>query len=50
MATSPAYAQVDRSTGLFRMLQGKDSLLFEVGFNTCDIRVFEDILSDDFKF
>lgn len=28
----------------------KDSLLFDLGFNTCDIRQFENIVSDNFEF
>lgn len=31
-------------------LKLKDSLLFTVGFNTCDIKQFEDLVSDSFEF
>lgn len=44
------YSQVAPSSGLFRTLKAQDSLLFEVGFNTCDIAQFENLISDDFEF
>ena len=43
-------AQEDRATELFRVLKTKDSLLFEVGFNTCDISQFENLVSGNFEF
>jgi CubicO group peptidase (beta-lactamase class C family) len=45
-----ALSQVEHSSHLFKTLQSKDSLLFEVGFNTCDIRQFEDLVSENFEF
>jgi hypothetical protein len=44
------YSQVTASSDLFRILKERDSLLFEVGFNTCDITQFEKLISDDFEF
>jgi hypothetical protein len=44
-----ASAQTD-TNGLFRALEIRDSLLFNVGFNNCDISQFEDLISDDFEF
>jgi len=44
------YSQVAVSSDLFRMLKLQDSLLFEVGFNTCDITQFEKLISVDFEF
>lgn len=44
------YAQVKKSSELFKTLQNKDSLLFNVGFNTCDISQFENLVSDNFEF
>jgi len=44
------YAQVDKSSELFKTLKAKDSLLFNVGFNTCDISQFENLVSDNFEF
>lgn len=45
-----SFAQVDRKTELYRTILQKDSLLFAVGFNTCDITQFERLLSNDFEF
>ena len=44
------YSQVDKSSELFKTLKTKDSLLFNVGFNTCDISQFENLVSDSFEF
>lgn len=43
-------AQVNSQEELFNLLKEKDSLLFSVGFNTCDISQFEALVSDDFEF
>lgn len=43
-------AQVNPSSALFTVLKTQDSLLFHVGFNTCDIQQFENLLSDNFEF
>ncbi|MBK6965213.1 MAG: nuclear transport factor 2 family protein [Bacteroidales bacterium] len=48
--TSSLYSQVAPSSALFRTLKAQDSLLFEVGFNNCDITQFENLVSDDFEF
>ncbi len=45
-----ACAQLSRSSELYRMLKLKDSLLFSIGFNTYDIRQFENLVSDNFEF
>jgi len=45
-----AFAQVDKNTDLYRNILSKDSLLFNVGFNTCDISQFENLLSENFEF
>lgn len=50
LATSLLFSQVAPSSALFRTLKTQDSLLFEVGFNTCDITQFENLVSDDFEF
>lgn len=44
------FSQVDPSLDLFKTLKTQDSLLFNVGFNTCDISQFENLISDDFEF
>lgn len=43
-------AQVERSSELYKVLKANDSLLFTVGFNTCDISQFENLVSDTFEF
>lgn len=43
-------AQVSRSSPLFVELKKNDSLLFNLGFNTCDIKQFEDLVSENFEF
>ena len=43
-------AQVDNKSDLYKTILSKDSLLFNVGFNTCNIRQFEDLLSENFEF
>jgi len=45
-----AFSQVDNNADLYKTIMSRDSLLFEVGFNTCDIRQFENLLSDSLKF
>ncbi|MFH1118178.1 MAG: nuclear transport factor 2 family protein [Bacteroidota bacterium] len=44
------FSQVAISSDLFSMLKAQDSLLFGIGFNTCDITQFEKLISDDFEF
>lgn len=43
-------AQVDKNSDLYKTILSKDSLLFNIGFNTCDINQFEILLSDNLKF
>lgn len=50
LLTSSLIAQVSKSSTLFNILASKDSLLFNAGFNTCDIRPFEILTSDNFEF
>lgn len=45
-----AFAQNEPSNTLFNKLKTNDSLLFNVGFNTCDLDQFENLISDDFEF
>lgn len=46
----PAFTQVDENTDLYQTIMSRDSLLFEVGFNTCAIKQFENLLSDSLGF
>ena len=50
LTTFSAFSQVDRNSDLYKTILSKDSLLFEVGFNQCDIKQFEILLSDNLKF
>ena len=50
LATFSAFAQVDKNSDLYKTILAKDSLLFNVGFNTCDISQFDTLLSDKFEF
>ena len=43
-------AQSINGNTLYQTLKTNDSLMFEVGFNTCDISQFEKLLSNDFEF
>lgn len=45
-----APAQVDKNASLYKTILSKDSLLFNLGFNTCDISQFENLLSENFEF
>lgn len=44
------YSQVEPDSDLYKTILSQDSLLFQVGFNTCDIRQFETLLSKKFEF
>lgn len=50
LAVFSLFSQVTQSSDLFRTMKTQDSLLFEVGFNTCDISQFEKLLSENFEF
>ena len=43
-------AQVGKSSELQKTIKEKDSLLFNVGFNNCDVTQFQKLVSDDFEF
>lgn len=43
-------AQLARKSPLFQTLQAKDSLLFSVGFNTCDLEQIDELVSADMEF
>ncbi len=45
-----ASAQAGRDSDLYETILSLDSLLFDIGFNTCDVSRFEDLLGDDFEF
>jgi len=43
-------AQVEKSSKLYKTIKEKDSLLFNIGFNNCDIIQFKELVSDNFEF
>jgi len=45
-----AQAQIDETSQMFVTLESKDSLLFEVGFNQCDMSQFEQLVGKNFEF
>ncbi|UPT67670.1 MAG: nuclear transport factor 2 family protein [Sphingobacteriales bacterium JAD_PAG50586_3] len=45
-----ANAQLDTNSTLYKTIKTCDSLLFTIGFNTCDISQFETLVSDKFEF
>ena len=45
-----AFSQNDENSELFNILKANDSLLFNVGFNTCDLSQFENLMTDDLEF
>lgn len=48
--TAITKAQVNKNSELYKTILSKDSLLFTIGFNTCNISQFENLLSDQFEF
>ena len=44
------FGQVEKMTELYKLIKEKDSLLFNIGFNTCDIKQFENLVSESFEF
>lgn len=43
-------AQIEQSSELYKTIKEKDSLLFNVGFNTCDISQLKNLVSENFEF
>lgn len=43
-------AQEDENSELFKTLKANDSLLFDLGFNTCDLSQFNALITDDLEF
>jgi CubicO group peptidase (beta-lactamase class C family) len=48
--SSASAAQLDKKLELYTTILIKDSLLFNVGFNTCDLSQFKSLLSKNLKF
>ncbi|WP_306568160.1 serine hydrolase domain-containing protein [Flavobacterium lindanitolerans] len=43
-------AQVEKTSELYKTIMSKDSLLFNIGFNTCDVSQFENLMSEKLEF
>lgn len=50
LSTFQIKAQVETPDPLYKTILAKDSLLFSVGFNTCDISQFENLMSNNLAF
>lgn len=44
------FSQEAKDSGLFLTLKKNDSLLFEAGFNNCEIEAFEHLIAEDLEF
>jgi CubicO group peptidase (beta-lactamase class C family) len=44
------FSQIVKDSELYKTIMSKDSILFNVGFNTCDIKQFETLTSEKFEF
>ncbi len=44
------YSQETADGVLYKVIMRNDSLLFNIGFNTCNVQQFEQLLSNDFRF
>ncbi|WP_276876735.1 serine hydrolase [Chryseobacterium joostei] len=47
---SSIHAQIEKTDPLYKTIMSKDSLLFSIGFNTCNIKQTEILLSDGLEF
>ncbi|WP_299523168.1 DUF3471 domain-containing protein [Winogradskyella sp.] len=50
MLSGTVSAQVDKSSKLFKALKSKDSILFKIGFNKCEIERSAELMFDDLEF
>jgi hypothetical protein len=50
MVSGIAMAQVDQSSDLFKTLKAKDSILFKIGFNKCEVEKSAELMYDDLEF
>lgn len=48
--SSQLYAQVPDTSKLYKDIKAGDSLIFDIGFNTCNLAPYNDIFVDDFRF
>ncbi|PQJ82078.1 serine hydrolase [Polaribacter glomeratus] len=50
LLTTLVNAQVKKSSELYKTIKEKDSLLFNIGFNNCDIKQFKKLVCYNFEF
>jgi CubicO group peptidase (beta-lactamase class C family) len=48
--STTTFGQVEKRSELYKTIKEKDSLLFNLGFNACDIKQFENLVSETFEF
>ncbi len=48
--SNQSFGQTEKSSELYKSIKEKDSLLFNLGFNNCDIKQFENLVGDNFEF
>jgi CubicO group peptidase (beta-lactamase class C family) len=48
--SSNVHAQIEKTDALYKTIMSRDSLLFSVGFNTCNVPQMENLLSDQLEF
>lgn len=44
------FSQEEKNSELYKIIMSKDSLLFNIGFNSCDMSQFENLFTDDLEF
>ncbi|WP_400078166.1 nuclear transport factor 2 family protein [Winogradskyella sp. R77965] len=50
MVSGIASAQVSKNSDLFKTLKAKDSILFKIGFNKCEIERSAELMTEDLEF
>ncbi|MCH5682902.1 nuclear transport factor 2 family protein [Niabella sp. W65] len=50
MLATLAKGQESRTSELYRTLKARDSLVFEVGFNRCNLSPYDTLISEDLEF
>ncbi len=49
-ASCTLLAQLPANSAIYKTIKENDSLLFNIGFNTCDLEMFETLIDSDFEF
>lgn len=50
MVSDIAIAQVDKNSEIFETLKTKDSIIFKIGFNKCEVEKSAELMSEDLEF